>query len=378
MGLAALIASASALAFDGDYLPIEGGQWDVESGPVPYSLEPSGSDDVGDGSDLDAVRNAFRAWECVPGTKLRFEESDTPGVKDVADDGINSLFWDETNDFALGPATLGVTIGDAGQGTRAQADIVFNGSDSSWSTDDGPSAVDVGSIALHEIGHFLGLDHPCEKSGDQETNCNGADRSVMTPVWDNQIERAPLPNDEEGVVALYPADDDQSRCDGPYRKGEACACDDECIAGLVCVVPADGGRSVCGATCASDNSDCGSGFACVLSKPAGDGRADGVCVKSADNAHPPGSVCLNGGQCTTGTCALLFDLSRSLCQEYCDADSDCTEGRSCYQGFCLGGTSHDACPLPPGGCSCASAAGAPWGGAAAGIAALLLLLRRRR
>jgi len=347
-------ASPEVAAYDGAYVLIDGGGWNIEAGPVPYSLEPAGSDDVADDSDLEALRTAFRAWACVPGTTLRFEESETPGVVAVEDDGVNSLFWDETGDFGLGPGTLGVTVGDAGQGTRGQADIVFNGADSAWSTDEGPSAVDVGSIAVHEIGHFLGLDHPCDKSGGAEENCNGPERSIMTPAWDGVIGRNPLADDEEGVRALYPDDGSGSGCDGPFRKGEACSCDDECVEGLVCVQPPGGGRSVCGDTCASDDSDCGLGFACVLGMPDGDDRAEGVCVKTADDAKPPGAVCLNRGECASGTCALLFDLTRSICQEACEDDGDCTEGRSCYEGFCLGGTSHEACPLPPQTCGCSS------------------------
>jgi len=371
-----LLRGGAAHAYDGAYLPIEGGSWNVDNGPVPFSLDPAGSDDLADESDLDALRDAFRSWACVVGTKLRFEETEDPGVAAIEDDGINTLFWDETNEFGLGPATLDITVGDASRAERASADIVFNGYDSTWSTD--ASAVDVGSIALHEIGHFLGLDHPCDKEGGQETNCNGPEQSVMTPVWGNEIERAPLPDDEEGVRALYPSDDEESRCDGPYRKGEACACDEECIEGLVCVIPAGGGKSTCGETCASDDSDCGPGFACVLSLPEGDDRAEGVCVKSEDGNKPPGSVCINAGECADGTCALLFDLTRSICQEYCESDDDCSEGRRCYEGFCLGGTSHETCPVPPGGCGCSSSSSSPWTGAAGAGALILLLLRWRR
>lgn len=377
--LVGVAGASQARAYDGAYLPIEGGAFNVDNGPVPFSLDPAGSDDIGDESDLDALRDAFRAWACVAGTKLRFEETEQPGVAEIVDDGINTLFWDESGDYGLGPGTLGVTVGDAGGAERSEADIVFNGFDSTWSTDDGPSAVDVGSIALHEIGHLLGLDHPCDKEGGQEENCNGPERSIMTPVWSNELERSPLPDDEEGVRALYPADDPDSRCDGPYRKGEACACDEECIDGLVCVIPPGGGKSVCGETCASDDSECGTGFACVLSMPEGDDRAEGVCVKSEDNAKPPGAVCLNGGECADGTCALLFDLTRSICQEFCDTDNDCTQGRTCYEGFCLGGTSHDTCPLEPGGCGCSTPSSPSSSAAGLLVAgAFLLVLRRRR
>lgn len=373
------ISAAPTSAYDGAYLAIEGGAWDIESGPIPFSLEPAGSADIEDDSDLDALRAAFRAWACVPGTSVRFAETEEEGVVDVADDGVNSLFWDETGDFGLGPATLGVTVGDAGQGVRHQADIVFNGVDSQWSTDETPSAVDVGSIAVHEIGHYLGLDHPCDKDGGNEENCKRPERSIMTPAWDGAIGRTPLPDDEEGVKALYPDDGSGGGCDGPFRKGEACTCDDECVEGLVCVQPPGGGRSVCGDTCASDASDCGAAFACVLGVPEGDDRAEGVCVPSAANAKPPGAVCISDGDCASGTCALLFDLARSICMESCDDDDDCTEGRRCYDGFCLGGTSHEACPLPPGPCGCTSSSstGALHSALALVVAGVLVARRRR-
>ena len=104
-----------------------------------------------------------------------------------------------------------------------------------------------------------------------------------------------------------------------------------------------------------------------------------MCVKSAEDAKPPGSVCINGGECADDrACALLFDLTRSICQEACDTDDDCTEGRTCYEGFCLGGPGHEACPVPPEGCGCTTTSPAPLTGAAALGALGALLLRRRR
>lgn len=356
-----LVAAAPAVAFDGAFVLIEGGAWNVDDGPVPYVLEPNGSDDIDDGSDLDALRDAFRAWECVEGVKLRFEEQEGPGPASIDDDGQNTLFWDETGAFGLGPATLGVTVGGASPNTpRQYADIVFNGFDSSWSVDG--SAVDVTSIALHEIGHFVGLDHPCSSSGGQETGCNGPERSVMTPVWSGELDRFPRADDEEGLRAMYPAGaDDESGCEGPFRKGERCSCDGECVEGLVCA-SADDSPKVCTPTCASDAADCGAGFTCVLDAPEGDEPAPGVCLKVGEGGAPTGAICQNGGQCASGTCSLLFDLERSLCQVACTADTDCGAG-VCYEGFCLGSAAHEECEAPAEGCTCTSsplsAAGAP-------------------
>jgi MYXO-CTERM domain-containing protein len=373
-----------ARAFDGAFLAIPGGAWDVEQGPVEYVLEPNGSDDIRDGSDLNAIRDAFRAWECVSGTKLRFVEGEGPGPADIDDsDGKNTLFWDETGAFRLGPATLGVTVGSAGGGSRSFADIVFNGRDVQWSTNGGPGA-DVQSIALHEIGHFIGLDHPCDRSGGGgETNCNGSDRTVMTPVWSGELERSPKRDDEEGVRALYPAEaDDGSTCDGPFRKGERCSCDEECVEGLVCA--SAGGPRVCAERCRSDDASCGAGFGCVLDLPDGDEPAPGVCVKIEGDGLPAGAVCASGRDCASGTCALLFDLARSLCQEPCGDDTDCSVGR-CYEGFCLGAAVHESCdePAPPS-CGCASSAPSSPGAQlvlallAPGLLAALAARRRRR
>ena len=373
---------ALVVAYDQPYKLIDGGAWDIEEGPIPFVLEPNGVDDVTDGSDLDAVRDAFRAWSCVEGVSVRFEEQPGPGpaVADLSD-GKNTLYWDETGRDGLGPGTLGVTLGDANPGSkRKNADIIFNGKDSTWSTDDGPSNVDVTSIALHEIGHFIGLDHPCDGAAPNETNCNGGDRTVMTPVWDNSIERQPKPDDEQGVRFLYPkAAGDTSGCLGPFRKGEKCTCDGDCADGLVCSAVGDA-QKVCAAPCAADNADCGGGFVCALSAPEGDEKAPGICAKKASGTlAPAGAVCSNAHDCASGSCKLLFSQARQLCEVHCDKSADCDAGETCFEHFCMGAATHEECAGPDKGTGCGCSASTTSDAAPAlVIAAALVRAWRRR
>jgi MYXO-CTERM domain-containing protein len=376
----ALALLALVAAYDQPYKLIDGGAWDIEQGPIPYVLEPNGVDDIDDGTDLDALRDAFRAWSCVEGTAVRFEEQPGPGpaVPDLGD-GKNTLFWDETGEDGLGPGTLGVTLGDAGGGKRAAADIIFNGFDSSWSVDDGPSAVDVGSIALHEIGHFIGLDHPCDGDAPNETNCNGPERSVMTPVWGGGVERQPLPDDEDGVRFLYPGDN-QSSCTGPFRKGEKCNCDGDCVDGLVCAATGADDKKVCTQTCDAGNVDCGGGFVCALSAPEGNEKAPGICAKLVAAAAPEGAQCAIDADCASGSCKLLKSQVQRVCSLHCDADKDCPGGETCFENFCLGAVGHEECPDPNAGqgCGCTSSQTSPAAPALAALAAVLVRLRRRR
>ena len=48
-----------------------GARWAIEEGPVSYVLDPSGSDDITDGSDLIAIDRAFQKWSCIEKSGLR-------------------------------------------------------------------------------------------------------------------------------------------------------------------------------------------------------------------------------------------------------------------------------------------------------------------
>jgi MYXO-CTERM domain-containing protein len=372
--LITLLAAPAGVAFDDAFKPL-GGVWDVEGGPIVYVLDPAGSADLrDDDSELDALRDSFRAWACIEGTSLRFEEGDEPGPRAMAlGDGQNTLFWDETgNDCLMGPGTLGITAGDVGGAVRQSADICFNGFHHTWGVG---KDTDVQSIAMHEIGHMIGLDHPCDNDADT-ASCIPVGRAIMFPSWSGSPERQLLESDIAGAVGLYPANGDDAGCEGPFRAGERCTCNDECVEGLVCAPDAEG-ELRCGNTCSAQNRNCGGGSACVLDVPVDGGEAVGLCVRVAAPDLPPGAICATGPECASGVCGAVIALGSSICQAPCDGDGDCAGG-SCFEGFCVGGFESEVCPDTAGGCGCVASEDPPGSAVGVAIPALLLLALRRR
>jgi hypothetical protein len=175
--------------------------WAPNAQPVPFTIQAQGSKDVPDQSGAQAIRLAFDTWSQVPGAGLRFAEnaSHASMPKTHANDGVNLVFFDETDAtglFVNADFIIAITpVFFDGSGNLLDADIVFNGAAHSFSTNLSVNTYDIQSIATHEIGHFLGLDH---------AGIYGATMIPFAFEQDTRL-RSLAQDDIAGITSIYPA-----------------------------------------------------------------------------------------------------------------------------------------------------------------------------
>lgn len=209
-----LLAAAASLLLvqpSYSYLPNYTAQqvdrWDFSSFPVQWSINPNhGSNVSGSRPVEDVIQTAFSTWNAAPNAAVNVtrgadvavtSESSSPG-------NINLIcFVCADGDFSKDSQTLAVTItttvtaagqsdGHGGKASFAgqiiKADMLFN--PSSTFTTGGTSGQDLQTVAVHEAGHFLGLDH------------SAVVRSVMFPAASSIVQLGW--DDVAGISSLYP------------------------------------------------------------------------------------------------------------------------------------------------------------------------------
>jgi len=175
--------------------------WPASAQPVPFVVQEDGSADVGDRSDDAAVRLGFAAWEDLASSTIAFAEDEAADASrtdyDAAD--VHLVMFDEdgsTGLFAPGSGVIALTplLAQTADGTILDADIVFNG-ELPFATDGDPDAFDVQSVATHEVGHFIGLDH----SG-------GPQATMFSTILAGSVNARSLCRDDDAAAAtVYPA-----------------------------------------------------------------------------------------------------------------------------------------------------------------------------
>ena len=157
-----------------------------------------------------AAARAFATWEAVPTASISAQFAGFTSARPFDDDGVSVLGFENRPDMDRVLGATGFLI-DNVTGEIVESDIFFN-SAFPWSTAAAgdPAAFDLESVALHEIGHFLGLSHSA--LGETEMRPDGGRRvlgsgAVMFPIAFGRgitLDRQLQPDDIAAISDLYP------------------------------------------------------------------------------------------------------------------------------------------------------------------------------
>ena len=288
--------------------------------------------------------------------------------------GRNELAFVATSDWTFGDFVLGVTSPvTQNNGAIIEADIAFNGYLQMWTptaTQTDQDTQHLASVALHEEGHFFGVQHVLG-------SINQNDPPTMAPYVDPYGKTASLNDDDVKVACfMHPkggvytckndsdcpwvVDHDKNTdkeayaakfaCSGgkcslggiPVGGGAAlggtCNTDDDCLSGIC---QPYGAGAFCSQLCEVSKANCPANFACY---PYQNGGGKGACMAGKVQPAPSknaGEACAASSECKSLMC--LKNVCRTQCAPkkpvQCTADEQCSA---------IPGTSIGACvPKPP-------------------------------
>jgi Matrixin/IPT/TIG domain len=201
-----LLAISCLVGRTSAYTPITASNGQIPSWasmPVSFWINQSGCPQIPNGSEFQAVQSAFQTWQNVSTASVSFQYNGTTTIPTVGEDGLNVVTFVDGS-VPLGSETIAATFSFFnvdGTGTLVikEADIAFSTS-VNFSTSGEPGKYDIQSVATHEIGHLLGLDHSALLS------------SVMSPYGAaGQLDQRTLSYDDMAAVTwMYPNSLDSS------------------------------------------------------------------------------------------------------------------------------------------------------------------------
>ena len=181
--------------------------WPKADQGIPFVIHQDGSADLPAETVYRILRESFQVWEDVPTAHVRFiDQGLSTTLTPSSSDRRNLLIFDRDGSWLEAPESSGIIAATLIQsssfsGQITDADIVFNDKQFRFVSSGGSgSSINLQDVAVHEIGHFLGLDH-------SPLNGPAIVRPTMNPFYsaDGPGQSSSLEADDRtGVSVLYP------------------------------------------------------------------------------------------------------------------------------------------------------------------------------